>query len=227
VSTVSARLERLGASLGRRGLRLPHLPRLPLSPRSIAGSVLRIAIAAGVIAVTLSVTVGALTFLNDQYASHPERNAAEWAGLTSSYADASECERCHSAQYGAWQLSQHHESCHGPLAAHVAAASAGAPWAIAIATPSTPLCVTCHRRVEARPSAFPQVVLAAHYDLMGCTECHDPHSTQGTRPPAVGHSLARLPECLACHGPKGMRPFPAGHAESSDAICLRCHAAGQ
>ena len=238
MSGVAARLAEFRASLGRHGTRrLPAVPRLrlltrlPISPHSLGGSVLRIVVVAGAIAVTMAVAVTAFTYFYDQYGFHPEKNAAAWARLSPQYADSSDCRACHADLYATWALSQHYgvacESCHGPLAAHVTAASAGAAGAVLVTAPSTEICARCHEKVEARPSAFPQEGLAAHYDLASCGLCHDPHSTQGTNPPAVAHRLASLPDCIACHGTQGLKPFPAGHRESSDAVCLRCHAVEQ
>lgn len=145
------------------------------------------------------------------------------------------------------------ESCHGAKGDHVAVESAkaaaasttggttgsttgsltgadtttGAPVTADLALDSSGrVCVTCHERVLGRPAAIAQEDLAVHYGIGSCLRCHDAHSTQVMRPPAVVHPLTNLPECRVCHGSQGLNPAPVGHVDSDDKACLGCHAPG-
>ena len=170
-----------------------------------------------------------------EYGFHPEENARSWAALTPQYADTAICQDCHEPQYAAWQGERHAsvtcESCHGPLAEHAATAPVEAePGSLGVVAPDEALCAICHEQSPAKPIAFAQVDLAAHYSGGACLACHDSHSADAVRPPEISHSLARLPECVTCHAPAGLKPVPDGHVESSDAACQGCHkrpAAGQ
>ncbi len=64
------------------------------------------------------------------------------------------------------------ESCHGPLAAHVADPDAVKPELPAVTT----LCARCHELNQARPDKHPQVDVDAHSEGNACTECHDQHA---------------------------------------------------
>jgi hypothetical protein len=63
-----------------------------------------------------------------------------------------------------------------------------------------------------------------HYKPV-CLECHDPHTTDATRPPIVMHPLDDLPPCVTCHGPEGFKARNLRHpdATTEDAACLECH----
>ena len=74
------------------------------------------------------------------------------------------------------------ELCHGPVAAHVDLEE-GELLAEMPIRRSRDLCELCHRRLEARPSDFPQVNVREHVIENGgeltddaCFACHDPHS---------------------------------------------------
>lgn len=64
------------------------------------------------------------------------------------------------------------ESCHGPLAAHVADPDAVAPGKPDV----VPLCARCHEQNRARPARHPQVDVDQHAEGAACTECHDQHA---------------------------------------------------
>jgi hypothetical protein len=148
--------------------------------------------------------------------------------LTPRYADAVVCQRCHEAEYAPWKGERHAtvtcESCHGPLAEHAATAPLEAPaGALRLQKPGEGQCAVCHEQSAAKPTAFAQVDLAAHYPGGPCLGCHDSHAATAVRPPEISHSLARLPACVTCHAPAGLKPVPVGHVESSDAVCRACH----
>jgi hypothetical protein len=66
--------------------------------------------------------------------------------------------------------------CHAPLALHAREAAKFADMPV---DRSFTACARCHRRIEGRPAAFPQIVLAQHQggvEGTACIECHDPHT---------------------------------------------------
>jgi hypothetical protein len=92
------------------------------------------------------------------------------------YAGRAACADCHADVVETRRGSRHErigcESCHGPLAAHVAD-----PGASAATRPDTrSACLGCHAASAARPRAFPQVVAADHAPEGACTECHRAHA---------------------------------------------------
>lgn len=91
------------------------------------------------------------------------------------YAGRAACDECHSEFTQKLAAAKHHqigcESCHGPLAAHVADADAAHPAKI----DAIDLCSRCHAANPSRPQAHPQVVIAEHSEGESCTECHDAH----------------------------------------------------
>lgn len=192
----------------------------------------KVALLVGGLVVVLGLAVvlsgAAVAIAYDQFGFHPERNALSWAALAPRYADGAPCSRCHAPQEDAWSASNHRtvscQVCHGPLAAHAAETSPGAP-AGSVTLPRVPegICATCHERVLGRPKAVPQVALAEHYPEASCTWCHDPHHALAVRPPDISHPLDRLPACTTCHRPAGLKPLPVGHEEAPDQVCRACH----
>jgi hypothetical protein len=92
------------------------------------------------------------------------------------YAGQKSCADCHSDAADLLRTSRHGgvgcEACHGPLADHVqdpAARKAERPG-------SRRLCLHCHEKEAARPSAFPQIVPGDHAPEGACTECHRAHA---------------------------------------------------
>jgi hypothetical protein len=94
------------------------------------------------------------------------------------YAAGTECATCHSdiAALRVEQKSRHGaiscQSCHGPLAAHVAAEGANKPARPEI----VPLCTRCHELNAGRPKFIPQVDSAEHAGGDSCASCHNPHA---------------------------------------------------
>jgi cytochrome c553 len=89
------------------------------------------------------------------------------------------------------------------------------------------LCLTCHEKMPARPSAQPQIVLGQHPladgEIMPCIECHDPHSPGPVAREEIATSVEpSLPvtavaapdaakKCAKCHGKlgEGVKDNPA------------------
>lgn len=64
------------------------------------------------------------------------------------------------------------ESCHGPLAKHVAGASPVVP-----AKPhARDTCLRCHAARPSKPAGFPQIVPEDHAPEGACTQCHKAHN---------------------------------------------------
>jgi RNase P subunit RPR2 len=97
------------------------------------------------------------------------------------HAGAISCGACHKKRLEELTAGAHKnvscEVCHAPLASHV---RDGAKVAAMSVDRSFTLCARCHRRLVARPAAFPQVDLPQHVQgkLEGgvCLDCHNPHS---------------------------------------------------
>jgi len=95
------------------------------------------------------------------------------------------CAACHAPQSDKRAAGSHRtvscEVCHAPLSAHVADGKRSAAMPV---ERSYTLCARCHRKLDARPAKFPQVVLEQHLQQQGapalegkvCLDCHDPHS---------------------------------------------------
>lgn len=92
-----------------------------------------------------------------------------------SYAGQDQCVMCHDDQAKVRAEGKHAhvacEACHGPLAKHAEDPSI-VPKLPDVAT----LCVSCHEKDAAKPSAFPQVASAEHSSGMKCNDCHKPHN---------------------------------------------------
>ena len=91
------------------------------------------------------------------------------------YAGRAACDECHSETVTELSAAKHGkigcESCHGPLAAHVADSDTVTPAKLDVVA----LCSRCHAADPARPKSHPQVDVAGHAEGEVCTECHQPH----------------------------------------------------
>lgn len=142
------------------------------------------------------------------------------------------CKECHGDEAALHAKDAHAtvecETCHGPGARHIA--DNNVPMAKADARDD---CLVCHRRLDARPGAFPQVDWREHYAFVGvkdmsvaCIRCHSGHE-----PLYLDRDLrtARLhpliQECSSCH--LGRRDTnlkkPEGHPQIFQ--CDYCHPA--
>jgi len=97
------------------------------------------------------------------------------------------CEECHPDEYeevtGGVHASLACESCHAPLAAHVADEEMIAEMPV---QRSRSLCLNCHEQMDARPATHPQVIWKAHLKDQGveesdftdavCFDCHEAHA---------------------------------------------------
>lgn len=93
---------------------------------------------------------------------------------------AAACGACHAERLAEVGAGAHRalscELCHAPLAGHAGGGAKLAPMPV---DRSAAACARCHRRLEGRPAAFPQIVLAQHQggvERTPCLDCHDPHS---------------------------------------------------
>ncbi len=92
------------------------------------------------------------------------------------YAGQNACVLCHEDEANVRASGKHAhvacETCHGPLAKHVADPVSVVPKLPEVAT----LCARCHEKDSAKPKGFPQVATAEHSGGMACNDCHKPHS---------------------------------------------------
>ena len=108
---------------------------------------------------------------------------------------------------GEWVHSSHStvacEDCHGPGNAH---ATTGQPIEI---NTSSSLCLTCHARLDSKPTDFPQIDNAMHPNI-------------GAAPQMPDISV-NTTDCLACHSADSVIPMPANHAGRTSDSCTECH----
>jgi hypothetical protein len=182
----------------------------------------------GVAVVIVSLLLGGTAYAaSSLYAGFgPPREPANrlaWADRTLHYAT-SQCADCHATETALAASSGHAtvscELCHTPTVVHPGTV-AGAVAALPASTSAT--CVACHADLAGRPAGQPEVDTSAHYPLVDCLACHDPHTALAISPPEVTHPLEHLPACTTCHSPVGLKRYPAGHQPAADAVCLGCH----
>lgn len=93
------------------------------------------------------------------------------------------CVSCHDQVGETISKNAHHklncEVCHGPGMNHVEAG--GGAETITKPRGDKNLCLTCHRKLVARPADFPQIRWEEHFEAVGaekeaeCMSCHEPH----------------------------------------------------
>ena len=92
------------------------------------------------------------------------------------YAGRAACIDCHSdiqeKRVGGKHAGIGCESCHGPLAGHVADATTVVPKK---PDPRT-TCLRCHTARPSKPTGFPQIIPADHAPDGACTACHKAHN---------------------------------------------------
>ena len=104
------------------------------------------------------------------------------------------CQKCHAKQVKLHDKDAHTkvecEVCHGPADKHIsfyeespAQTKRPVPSSAKMEKPTgKESCLTCHQKLAARPSSFPQIEWEEHYRFVGvkdksapCTTCHSPH----------------------------------------------------
>ena len=193
-------------------------------------------VAGASVALSVSLWVAAVAFaaFSTEYGFHPEADTGTWRQLRPAYSTVTECISCHQPEYKKLTSATHAaigcESCHGPLAAHVADAPVVGEegTGFKVTKPTDAVCTNCHVAAIGRPATFRQIVPAQHY-LNVCLQCHDPHTGISRRPPIVQHTLLNLPTCVTCHGPEGFKKRDVWHPVTTDEdkTCLLCHLPGR
>ncbi len=124
------------------------------------------------------------------YGSYRFDNVKEQRDKPVKHHGAASCKGCHPKQWqlredGEMHLKVSCEVCHGPLAIH----ADGPKKDVNKKTADMPvdktflLCAKCHKKMDGRPAAFPQLVFNEKHTkgekIEGavCKPCHDPHST--------------------------------------------------
>jgi hypothetical protein len=141
------------------------------------------------------------------------------------------CTECHEVQAKLHQKDAHTrvscETCHGPGARH-AARQKGAT----ILNPEgKDHCLGCHRALDARPGAFPQIRVEDHFRFVGvkdttteCVDCHNPHEPlfmdRDIRQARLHPLIQRCPDCHQ-GGIEVAAKRPAGHPPIFE--CNYCH----
>lgn len=119
-----------------------------------------------------------------EYGHYRAANVAEQRALAPRHGGDRACLPCHREQYSTHESGVHAtvrcELCHAPVAVH---AKDGEKIADMPIRKTADLCILCHQRLEARPSAQAQIQPKAHVLEQGsepgpesCFDCHDPHS---------------------------------------------------
>lgn len=159
----------------------------PESPLAHAKHVFRAAIL--LLVVLVAMVLGRSLFVPDTWGEFgPYRGAAvaEHRDKQIRHGGNESCAMCHDVEYADHSQGVHAsvqcELCHAPVALHVDVEE-GELLAEMSVRRSRELCELCHRRLEARPSGFPQVNVREHVLENGgeltddaCFACHEPHS---------------------------------------------------
>ncbi len=143
------------------------------------------------------------------------------------------CEECHDDIVAKHDKDVHVnvpcETCHGPGQQHVE----NEDGTEIIRPEGKAFCLTCHRRLLARPGPFPQVDWKEHFQFVGvkdenvsCTACHDPHEPLYLDRDIHSARLHPLIQrCRDCHVgmPEKGAPTPEHHPQVFE--CGFCHEA--
>ena len=190
----------------------------------------------------------AIPWAYNEYGYHPAKSAQSWAALDPQYAESSTCQRCHSAQYAAWQGAKHATlscgTCHGPLAEHVATApepvAPGAPAGPAApgtspvapdASPEVPGAGASTGSPATSPvagtPATPSVAALAKPTAAMCVLCHQRVPGRPAAFPTVDlaahYSGASCLGCHDAHTATAVRPPDISHALDNLPACITCH----
>jgi protein-arginine kinase activator protein McsA len=125
-----------------------------------------------------------------EFGSYRGANVEEQRNKEVQHYGAASCKNCHEKQWKLREDGEMHmkvscEVCHGPLAPHATGPRKGVDGKKANMpiNKSWELCAKCHRKMQGRPEAFPQIVIDEKHTkgekIEGsvCKGCHDPHST--------------------------------------------------
>lgn len=159
----------------------------PESPLAHAKHVFRAAIL--LLVVLVAMVLGRSLFVPDTWGEFgPYRGAAvaEHRDKQIRHGGNDSCAMCHDVEYADHSQGVHAsvqcELCHGPVALHVDVEE-GELLAEMPLRRNRELCELCHRRLDARPSDFPQVNVREHVLENGgeltddaCFACHEAHS---------------------------------------------------
>ncbi len=196
-----------------------------LRPRAIrtARSAARISILVVVASVVLASAAFAASRLYREFgAPRAAVSAQSWADRAVRYQPGT-CAACHESEASTAASSRHAtvrcETCHGTPEGRPGSQNVH----VAIAMPTSDVCITCHTSVTGRPVRIAMVARADHYPNADCLGCHDPHAATAAAPPEITHPLADLPACTTCHNPEGLKKMPSGHELVEDSVCLTCH----
>ena len=150
---------------------------------SHARHVFRVAlVVVAVLAVTLIARGSLVPESYGRHGAYRHDNVAEQMSVrTPAFRGPAACGECHGEQLELRAAGSHKtvscEVCHGPLIKHVKDDGSVEPPSV---DRSYTLCARCHRTVDGRPRAFPQVNIEEHVNgpVEGpiCLTCHDPHS---------------------------------------------------
>ena len=155
-----------------------------------------------------------------------ESNVRAWADRSLVFSTSKDCagSRCHQETYDVWAPSAHGgascETCHGPARTHVDNTRIRVPVDL-----QPQVCNLCHAEVLGRPTDFPQIAPADHYEETTCTSCHIAHRPGPAR--EVSHEVPEGSDCLFCHSASSPpdRAVPADHSGRTNQECLNCHEA--
>ncbi len=142
------------------------------------------------------------------------------------------CVKCHELQAEDHAKDAHHtvecENCHGPAPEHVLVDATKKNIEKRV---TKEWCLVCHRKLNARPGAFPQVSWRDHYKFVGvkdesieCIKCHDPHRPLFLEKPITEARLHPLVHrCRDCHIGEmdEKKALPKEHPATFE--CSYCH----
>ncbi|MBI5508566.1 MAG: hypothetical protein HY903_07420 [Deltaproteobacteria bacterium] len=141
------------------------------------------------------------------------------------------CAECHEDELNLHDKDAHAkvpcETCHGPGAQH-ADASGDAPILVPRAKED---CLVCHRILDARPGAFPQISLQDHYRFVGvkddnvqCIQCHSPHEPlYMDRDLRTARLHPLIHRCRDCHIGRTDETLSRPEAHPAIFECSYCH----
>jgi cytochrome c553 len=179
--------------------------------------------------VALLVAFAAKIYLTDpsfyRFGHYRADSVPELATGTAVFQGSAYCQTCHEQRNDDWLNGNHRtvqcEVCHGT------SEECPVKEGTRIPADTIRLCLTCHEKMPARPTAHPQIVPGEHpfadEQSMPCIECHSPHAPGPVAreevttevESALAESAVTAPpnakKCAKCHGKQGegMKNNPA------------------